>query len=149
MPRSLFCLLLLAFALGGVAPNAFAQAPKSHRLAVQIDSDDPALMNMALNNIGNAAALYAGRGEAVEIELVADGPGLVMLRDDLSPVKARLAELHKNLPFLVLSACGVTMKAVTEREGKVLPLVPGAAVVPSGVVRLVELQEQGWSYIRP
>jgi hypothetical protein len=27
--------------------------------------------------------------------------------------------------------------------------VPEATVVPAGVVRLMELQEQGWSYVRP
>jgi uncharacterized protein len=30
-----------------------------------------------------------------------------------------------------------------------VPLIAEATVVPSGVVRLMELQEQGWSYVRP
>jgi intracellular sulfur oxidation DsrE/DsrF family protein len=34
-------------------------------------------------------------------------------------------------------------------EGKVISVVPDATIVPSGVVRLMELQEQGWSYVRP
>jgi intracellular sulfur oxidation DsrE/DsrF family protein len=34
-------------------------------------------------------------------------------------------------------------------EGKEVPILSEAALVPSGVVRLMELQEKGWSYIRP
>jgi uncharacterized protein len=36
-----------------------------------------------------------------------------------------------------------------KREGHAIAIVPEAAVVPSGVVHLMELQEQGWSYVRP
>ena len=34
-------------------------------------------------------------------------------------------------------------------EAKTIPLVAEATVVKSGVVRLMELQEQGWTYVRP
>ena len=34
-------------------------------------------------------------------------------------------------------------------EGHAIPIVPEAKVVIAGVVRLTELQEQGWTYIRP
>ena len=34
-------------------------------------------------------------------------------------------------------------------EQKEIPLISQAKVVPSGVVRIIELQEQGWSYVRP
>jgi intracellular sulfur oxidation DsrE/DsrF family protein len=34
-------------------------------------------------------------------------------------------------------------------EGKAVPIIADATLVPSGVVRLMELQEQGWSYVRP
>ena len=34
-------------------------------------------------------------------------------------------------------------------EGKEVTLIPEATIVPAGVVRLLELQEQGWAYMRP
>jgi len=34
-------------------------------------------------------------------------------------------------------------------EGKEIPLISEAKVVKSGVVRVMELQEQGWSYVKP
>ena len=36
-----------------------------------------------------------------------------------------------------------------KKEGHPIPIVPEAKVVTAGVVRLTELQEQGWTYIRP
>jgi intracellular sulfur oxidation DsrE/DsrF family protein len=34
-------------------------------------------------------------------------------------------------------------------EDKKIPLIPQATLVKSGVVRVMELQEQGWTYVRP
>ena len=87
----------------------------------------------------------------MEIEVVAYGPGLMMLRDDKSPVKGRLASLKK-VAFpskLTYSACHNTMTKMEKKEGHPIPIVSEARVVPGGVVRLTELQEQGWAYIRP
>jgi len=38
---------------------------------------------------------------------------------------------------------------MVKAESKEIPLIPQAQVVKSGVVRILELQEQGWSYVRP
>jgi len=34
-------------------------------------------------------------------------------------------------------------------ENKKIPLVSQAGLVKSGAVRVMELQEEGWSYVRP
>ena len=142
-------LAVLALAVSvGSQPRA-ADAPKSHHVAVQIDVADPAVMTLALNNIGAMYAYYQNAGEPVDIEIVAFGPGLAMLRDDISPVKDRLATFHTAHPGLVLSACENTRRSASRAEGKEVPIVSEAHSVPSGVVRLTELQEQGYSYLRP
>ena len=123
------------------------KAPQ-HRAALQVDDSRAEVMNLALNNVAAIARYYADKGEEVVLELVAFGPGLTMLRADNSPVAARIASLADGMPHLVFSACQNTMRAVERAEGKPVPLVPQARTVPSGVVRLIELQEQGWSYIR-
>lgn len=122
---------------------------KVHRVAIQVDVNDPAVMNLALNNAVNVAHDYSAKGEQIEIEIVTYGPGLHMLRDDTSPVKARLKSMSESMPNLTFAACANTRRAMQKQEGKEIPLVSQAKVVPSGVVRLVELQESGWSYIRP
>lgn len=47
------------------------------------------------------------------------------------------------------SACNNTKQSMEKTEGKAISVVPDATIVPSGVVRIMELQEQGWSYVRP
>ena len=120
-----------------------------HRLAVQVDVNDPAIMNLALNNVSNVAQHYHALGEKVEIEVVAFGPGLHMLRDDTSPVKARIKSMSETMPQLAFAACGNTRENMTKAEAKDIPLISQAKVVKAGVVRLMELQERGWSYLRP
>jgi uncharacterized protein len=122
---------------------------RPHRLAVQVDVNDPAMMNLALNNVSNATQHYREIGQNVEIEVVAFGPGLHMLRDDTSPVKERIKSMSQTMPQVTFSACGNTRDSMTKAEAKDIPLIAQARVVKAGVVRLMELQEQGWSYLRP
>jgi len=72
-----------------------------------------------------------------------------MLRADTSPVKDRIKEIAETTPAIRFSACANTKAAMEKSEGHPITIVPQATVVPSGVVRLSQLQEQGWSYIRP
>ena len=124
-------------------------ASKTHRIAFHVDRNDPAIMNLALNNVSNAATNYGAAGEPFEFELVAYGPGLHMLRDDTSPVKDRLASIKASIPEVTFSACHVTMLGMEKAEGHPIAIVAQARVVPAGVIRLTELQEAGWSYIKP
>jgi intracellular sulfur oxidation DsrE/DsrF family protein len=132
-----------------IGGQASAQAEKPHRLVMHIDQDDAALMNMALNNANNVIDYYEKRGEKVAIEFVAYAKGLNMLRNDASPVKDKIKSLRERLAGVVFSACRNSIDRVEKDEGKPVTLIPEATVVPSGVVRLMELQEQGWSYVRP
>ena len=117
---------------------------------IQVDQNDPAVMNMVLNNATNVIEHYRGKGEDVDVEIVAYGPGMHMLRADTSPVQDRLKHLKEMVAGKIqFSACNNTKQGMEKAEGHAIPIVPEATVVPSGVVRLMELQEQGWSYVRP
>ena len=142
---------LAAAAVIGLAPAARAADKKDHRVAFQVDQNDPAVMNLTLNNASNLMEYYHEKGEQVQIEIVAYGPGLNMFREDTSPVKDRLKRIKDgSFPSKVsYSACGNTKKGMEKREGHAISIVPEATVVPAGVVRLTELQELGWSYLRP
>jgi hypothetical protein len=122
---------------------------QQHRLIIQVDTNDAATMNLALNNAANVDQYYSDRGEPVEIEIITFGPGLNMLREDTSPVKERVKSLAENRPTVQFKACGNTQANMSKLEKKKVPLVAQASVVPSGVVRIIELQEQGCSYLRP
>ena len=124
-----------------------AENQKVHRLAIHVDANDPTIMNLALNNAENAMEYYQAKGEEVQVEIVAYGPGLHMLRADTCPVKDRISRMRQQ--SVAFSACGNTKAAMEKREGNPVEIVPQATVVPSGVVRLMDLEEQGWSYVRP
>jgi intracellular sulfur oxidation DsrE/DsrF family protein len=129
---------------------AFAQASpaaegKLHRVAIQVDQNDPVVMNQALNNATNVIEYYRARNEDVDVDIVAYGPGLHMLRADTSPVQDRIKRL-KDQVFpgkIQFSACNITKQGMEKTEGHAISILPDASIVPSGVVRLMELQEQG------
>lgn len=121
---------------------------KPHQLILQVNTNEPGAMNLALNNATNVAQYYKDLGEKVEIEIITFGPGLHMLRDDTSPVKARIKTVAAT-PGISFKACGNTQENMSKAENKDITLIPEAAVVKSGVVRVMELQERGWTYVRP
>lgn len=141
--------LFATVALAALLPFAALAEGVAHHLAIHVDQNDPAVMNMALNNAKNASDYYASIGDTVEIELVAYGPGLMMFVADKTPVADRLSAMSLEMPELKFSACGNTLAAMEKKAGGAVPLVSEAVVVPSGVVRLIELQEQGFAYVRP
>jgi hypothetical protein len=131
--------------------GSFAADAKSHRVSIQVDQNDPQVMNLALNNASNVIEYYRAKNEDVDVDIVTYGPGLHMLRDDTSPVKDRIRRL-KELTFpgkIQFSACNNTKQGMEKAEGKAVSIISDATLVPSGVVHLMELQEQGWSYVRP
>jgi uncharacterized protein len=126
-------------------------APKPHRIVIQVDQNDPAVMNLALNNVTNVIDYYRAKHIDVKIDLVTYGPGLHMFRDDTSPVKDRIKQL-KDYAFpstVQFSACNNTKENMEKKEGKPISIVSEAVIVPSGVVHLMELQEKGWTYLKP
>ncbi|CAN5396148.1 hypothetical protein BH10PSE11_BH10PSE11_00350 [soil metagenome] len=139
-------LMLVFMASPGVAADK-----KEHRVSIQVDQNDPALMNLALNNANNIMEQYKSQGETVQIEVVTYGPGLHMLRADTSPVQDRIKQtIDASFPSSVkFIACNNTKQGMEKREGKDVSLVSQAELVPSGAVRLIELQEKGWTYLRP
>ena len=122
---------------------------KLHHLVLQVNTNDPATMNLALNNATNVAQYYNDLGEKVTIEVVTFGPGLHMLRDDTSPVKARIETLALSTPEISFKACGNTQENMHKVENKEIPIISEATIVKSGVVRVMQLQEQGWTYVKP
>jgi intracellular sulfur oxidation DsrE/DsrF family protein len=138
-------LMSMAFASAALAEG------KPHRVAIQVDQNDPQVMNLALNNVNAVIEYYRGKNQDVDIDVVAYGPGLHMLRADTSPVADRIKHF-KDMAFpgkVQFSACNNTRQGMEKAEGHAISVLPEATVVPSGVVHVMELQEQGWSYVKP
>ena len=72
-----------------------------------------------------------------------------MFRSDTSPVKDRISTFALQHPKAVFSACGNTLNNQSKQESKEITLISEARVVQTGIARVLELQEQGWGYVRP
>jgi uncharacterized protein len=133
-----------------IAPTApHSNSQRMHRVVIQVSQNDSAVMNMALNNAENLAKYYKDKGDKIDIEFVAYGAGLNMVRSDTSPVKERLAAISANMKNVTFTGCSNTLANQSKLENKEITLVPEARLVPTGIARIVELEEQGWTYVRP
>lgn len=128
---ALACLLLAASA------GAWAQ----NKVVFQVSDNDPAKWNLALNNVRNLQQDVGA--DKLDVELVAYGPGIHMLKMD-SPVANRVAEALGRKVKIV--ACENTMAALKLQKADMLP---DLGYVPAGVTELMQRQQQGWAYIRP
>lgn len=144
MKKLTAALLLSAAMAGGVMAEG-----KVHYVAVHVDQNDPRVINMALNNVVNLTQYYESQGDTVEVELVAYGPGLHMFIPGKSPVADRISVMALEMENLTFAACGNTHRKMSEKAGVEIELMDEAGIVPSGVVRLIELQENGYAYVRP
>ena len=135
---------LLPLAALGLATVARAQpaAPQRHRLIIQVTDNDPDRWRMVLNNTRNAQTDVGG-ADKIELEIVAYGPGINMLKKE-SPEGERIAELAKS--GVKFAACQNTMKGMKLTKDDMLTTVE---YVSAGVTELMKKQEEGWSYIRP
>ena len=141
----LFAAALLASTLCLCAGAASAQTPQGaaqrSRVVIQVSDAEPAKWNLALNNARN---IQTDLGTSnVDIEIVAYGPGINMLKSD-SVVGNRIEDAGKAGVKVV--ACENTMHGQ-----KLTPadMLSGIGYVAAGVVELMQRQQQGWAYIRP
>ena len=131
-----------------VSNGAVAQSAQSTqagaqraRVVIQVSDNDPAKWNLAINNAKNIQTDLGAPN--VDIEIVAYGPGIGMLKMD-SPVGGRIDEA--SAAGVKVLACENTMRGqkLTRTD-----MLNGIGYVPAGVVELMTRQQQGWAYIRP
>ena len=123
---------------GAIVSNG---SQKKHKLVIQVSDNDPAKWNLALNNAKN---LQDDLGAAnVDLEIVAYGPGINMLKLD-SQTSSRVSDAMKaNIKVI---ACENTMRGQKLTPSDMLPAI---SYVPAGVTEIMTKQGQGWAYLRP
>ena len=139
-------ILLTAIAATMFVGTAMADMGAKHKVVIQVSTADAKTQTIALNNAVNVMKHFAP-GEAT-VEIVAYGPGLSILTNGKKNKNAkRVASLA--MSDITFSACGNTMKKIAKKKGKTPKLVAGVKVVPAGVIRIMELQSNGYAYVRP
>jgi uncharacterized protein len=131
----------LALVVSVAAGPALAAPGTQNRVVMQVSDNDPAKWNLALNNARNLQADLGANN--VEIEIVAYGPGIGMLKAD-SVVGARVGEALGN--GVRFEACENTMRGQKLEKADMLK---GIDYVGAGVVEIMQKQQQGYAYVRP
>ncbi|MCZ6469973.1 MAG: DsrE family protein [Gammaproteobacteria bacterium] len=137
-------LLLMLSSMLMFSAQVSADSHTKNKLVIQVSTDDPRTQKIALNNAVNLQKLYGI--DNIIIEIVAYGPGLGLMTEK-SIMASRVTSLA--MQDITFSACGNTMKKVAKKTGKMPKLLEGVGQVTAGVARIMELQQQGYAYIRP
>ena len=139
--KSVLASVAICFMMLASPSVSLAADETTNKVVIQVSDNDPAKWNLALNNAKN---LQEDLGKSrVQIEIVAYGPGINMLKFD-SEVGNRLKDAANS--GVQIAACANTMKAQ-----KLSPddMHPSARIVPAGVVEIVRREREGYAYIRP
>ena len=133
--------LIAPFLIAASAQTTSATGQKRHKIVIQVSDNDPVKWNLALNNARN---LQDDVGAAnVDIEIVAYGPGIGMLKLE-SPSGSRVADAMKANVKVI--ACENTMRGQKLTRDDMLPAL---SYVPAGVTEIMTRQGEGWAYLRP
>lgn len=141
MSKLMGALLGGALTVGVLALPATAQAADKAKMVVQVSDANPATWNLALNNIKNVQR-DLGK-DNVELELVAYGPGIGMLKAE-SEVANRIDDAVD--AGVQVSACENSMRGQKLTKADMNAKI---GYVPSGVVEIMRREQQGFAYLRP
>lgn len=143
------CLLLALWLLClGSAVNAEPQDAKpfaEKKVVLQISDQDAYKQTLVLNVASNLVKHYGP--DRVDVEVVAFGPGLRLLFAENSNF-SRIEGLSDN-GGVRFSACENTTRKVTKVLGHAPEFNPKAQHVSAGVVRILDLIDQGYTLIKP
>mgnify|MGYP001764842266 CR=1 FL=1 len=141
MHKTMGALLGGLLLLGTMGMPATSVAQDKAKMVIQVSDNDPAKWNLALNNAKNIQK-DIGK-DKVDLEIVAYGPGIGMLKAE-SEVANRIQEAVES--GVQVMACENTMRNQklnkTDMNTKV-------GYVSSGVVEIMQKQQQGYTYLRP
>jgi len=144
--RSMFFFIFAFIGMATATPvvSAAETSLADYQYVLHISDMDPSKQELILNNASNLLDAYPPG--AVEIEIVAYGPGLrLMFANNVHA--QRIDSLSQS--GVKFSACGNTLNAMTKQLGYEPKLNPDAKVVPGGIVRIGELVKQGYIYVKP
>ena len=127
----------------GASPlPASAQSPSSkQRVVIQVSDAEPGKWRLALNNASNVQQELGAQN--VEIEIVAYGPGIGMLKLESEVGNGVRQAMTEGVKVV---ACENTMR---NQKLKREDMQARISYVNAGVVEIMDKQRAGWAYLRP
>ena len=137
-------LVLIVYSLSYPLQAADDKPFAEERIVLQISDNNPFKQTLVLNVASNLIKAYGQ--DKVDIEIVAFGPGLRLLFAD-NANKGRIKGLAGN--GVKFAACKNTIANMGKKLGHDPELNSNAVPVSAGVVRIIDLQNQGFKLIKP
>ena len=145
--KNLLSVVLLLLAVSSSYQIQAAEEDKpfaEERIVLQISDPDPFKQTLVLNVANNLIKHYGQ--DKVDVEIVAFGPGLRLLFKDNVNTGRIKGLTDSGVKF---SACKNTIAGMTKKLGHAPELNSNAVPVSAGVVRIIELENQGFKLIKP
>ena len=138
-------MILAASAMAMTTSQAAEDKPfAEHKVVLQISDNDPSKQTLVLNVASNMLKAYGT--DKVDVEIVAFGPGLRLMFDE-NVNKGRISGLSAE--GVRFAACSNTISKMAKQLGHEPAINPNATRVGAGVVRIIELTDNGYTLVKP
>jgi len=140
-----FILLLLCFSASGLTTTNAANNPVNNdklNIVIHISSGLASSHQAALNY---TQIIRDKHGSRANIIIVANGPGIAFANKN-NKFKHSIKRLHND--NIHTFACNNTIQHLINNNKKI-PIVEEVQIVPFGILKVVELQNKGYLYLRP
>ncbi|MBU1137401.1 MAG: DsrE family protein [Proteobacteria bacterium] len=115
----------------------------TYNAVFHVDQNDDAVMNLALTNVINL--LIAIPGQEHDLVVLFNGPGAKLVtRDNVTSYLERIKDLAaKGVRFQICKNAMIRFEISPEQ------ILDEFEIIPAGIVTLIDLQNDGFSYIKP
>ena len=117
------------------------------KLMIHVGTSNPVRLATALDEAENLLASSQRANRPIQVEIIANGGGMELLRADASPYARRIGLMREKYPTLDLMACGQTLRNL-RAKGVDVRLLPNTGVAPSALDEISLRLKQGWGYIK-
>ena len=118
------------------------------RVMLHLTTDNPTRLKVVLDEAEALLAQYAQNKQPLQMEILANGKGLNMLRADTSAYSQRIKDMQTRYNNLVFVACGTALKRLQEEKNLHVELLPDVDITPSAIGEVLKKQGEGWTYIQ-
>lgn len=118
-----------------------------HKLMIHVGTSNPIRLATALDEAESLLAGFRSSSRPMQVEIIANGGGLDLLRADGSPYARRIGLMREKYPTLDLTACGQTLRNL-RAKGVDVRLLPNTGVASSALDEIVLRLKQGWGYVK-
>lgn len=131
-----------------VNANNMENPKQPWKVVMHINSTDDYMQNTLLLETENLLQSYQNNPQAVQVEIVAYGPGVTLFDANQSKFIDRLAGLKNRFANLNYAVCGRSVKKIETDKHVRMKLIPDITITSSGLHQIIKRQQEGWHYIR-